>query len=71
MPTAPVFPVGIVTWRALGRPEETGTVSLITDIPAPFIAAHAFRAALDPEMKKEVRRIDTPHRNVRSIKYLA
>lgn len=26
-PTAPVFPVGTVTWSALGRAVETGTLS--------------------------------------------
>ena len=47
-PTAPVFPVGIVTWSALGRAVETGTLSWMTDMPAPLIAAQAFSAALVP-----------------------
>lgn len=47
-PTWPVFPVGIVTWRALGRADDTGTLSLMTEMPAPLTAAHAVSAAEEP-----------------------
>lgn len=44
-PTGPVRPLGITTCSALGRAEETGTLSAMTDSVAPFTACQALRAA--------------------------